>query len=61
MCRGNPEISVLRSVVPMEKSPCKMYFLGGGDEENRLIPCVGEEISGVVEHWESPRQRLPVA
>ena len=53
----SPGADSVRSVTAVGQHPLKMWKI----ENNRLVPFVSEEISGIKESYNMPRQKLPLA
>ena len=53
----SPGADSVRSVTAVGQHPLKMWKI----ENNRLVPFVSEEISGIKESYNMPRQKLPPA
>ena len=52
----SPRADSVRSVTAVGQHPLKMWKI----ENNRLVPFVSEEISGIKESYNMPRQKLPL-
>lgn len=53
----SPEADSVRSVTPVGQHPLKMWKI----ENGRLFPFISQEISGIKESYNMPRQKLPKA
>ena len=54
---NSPKADSVRSVTAVGQHPLKMWKI----ENNRLVPFISEEISGIKESYNMPRQKLPIA
>ena len=54
---SNPAADSVRSVCPAPKHPLKMWRI----KSERLVPFVPEELTGIKEQYNYPRQKLPAA